>query len=414
MKTKFLYIAALALLVSFTACENETPFDTQTPDDDPIILKPYNESGTGSFTYNLANPDTPLSDSVTVTPSKYTTVNWYLDGQLMYTGTKIYMTFQTGQYDLIIEAVTGKGKRTERFGTVTVHPYDTDPYAPAPSYGRYMAPGMTTTIEGQNLNLVSEVIIAPDIRGREATCTLTPKSATATTLTFDLPEIEEGTYYLRLKDAEGKVYGSDQVQVTRQAMVATGYESFLMSQEWVIIGCNLQNAASVKVGETVVTDLVATASTITLTAPTVEAGEHTLSITNKDGSPVLFLTNDGLVEEVTTEAKDPGALEVTLWEGYCELNWGDSNVRLTKDELAPAAGKTIYVYFELPEAEYHNLRITSDWWGQNLVDQFDVTEGTPNPFTFVYDDRCQGIVADEGGAALIVGFGETITKVTYK
>ena len=82
--------------------------------------------------------------------------------------------------------------------------------------------------------------------------------------------------------------------------------------------------------------------------------------------------------------------------------------------MAPAAGKTILVYYEFPDAEYHNLRITSDWWGGNLVDQFDVTEGTANPFTFVYDDRCQGIVASEGGAALIVGFGETITKVTYK
>ena len=119
MKTKFLYIAALALLVSFTACENETPFDTQKPDDSPIILKPYNESGTGSFTYNLANPDTPLSDSVTVTPSKYTTVNWYLDGELVFTDLKIYMTFPVGKYNLTIEAVTEKGKRTERFGTIT-------------------------------------------------------------------------------------------------------------------------------------------------------------------------------------------------------------------------------------------------------------------------------------------------------
>jgi len=330
MKTKFLYIAALALLVSFTACENETPFDTQKPDDSPIILKPYNESGTGSFTYNLANPDTPLSDSVTVTPSKYTTVNWYLDGELVYTGLKIYMTFPVGKYDLTIEALTNAGKRTERFGTVTVHPYDTDPYAPAPSYGRYLEPGKAATIEGQNLDKVKQVIIAPDIRGREAVCTLTPTSATATKLTFDLPDIAEGDYYLRLTDAEGKVYGSD----------------------------------------------------------------------------ALVVTND--------PPEPPVSDETTIWEGNCVLDWGTSNVRLTADELAPAAGKTICVYFEFPEAEYHNLRITSDWWGQNLVDQFDVTAETPNPFTFEYDDRCQGIVADEGGAALIVGFGETITKVTYK
>lgn len=332
MKTKFLYIAALALLVSFTACENETPFDTQKPDDSPIILKPYNESGTGSFTYNLANPDTPLSDSVTVTPSKYTTVNWYLDGELVFTGLKIYMTFPVGKYNLTIEAVTEKGKRTERFGTITVHPYDTDPYAPAPSYGRYLEPGKEATIEGQNLNKVSEIIVATDVRGREAKCTVAPKTATAGKLTFDLPEIPEGDYYLRLKDAAGKIYGSD----------------------------------------------------------------------------AMVVTND--------PPEPPASEEKTIWEGNCVLSWGDAGafVKLTQDELAPAAGKTICVYYDFPEAEYHNLRITSDWWGQNLVDQFDVTAETPNPFTFEYDERCQGIVASEGGAALIVGFGETITKVTYK
>ena len=68
-KTKFLYIAALVGLLGLVSCEKNEPFDTQSPDDAPLILKPYNESGTGSFTYDLANPDTPLFDSVTVTPS---------------------------------------------------------------------------------------------------------------------------------------------------------------------------------------------------------------------------------------------------------------------------------------------------------------------------------------------------------
>lgn len=120
MKTKYLFIAALAILVSFTACENETPFDTQSPDDAPLILKPYNESGTGSFTYYLASPETPLVDSVTVTPSRYTTVNWYVDGVLVHTGTKINMCFAGGVHDLVIEAVTDAGKRTERKGTIIV------------------------------------------------------------------------------------------------------------------------------------------------------------------------------------------------------------------------------------------------------------------------------------------------------
>ena len=331
MKTKFLYIAALTLLVAFTACENETPFDTQSQDDAPLILKPYNESGSGSFTYNLANPDTPLYDSVTVTPSNYTTVNWYLDGQLVFTGLKINMTFPVGKYALVIEAVTTAGKRTERTGSVTVHPYDTDPYAAAPSWGRYLAPGSTATLDGQHLDEVTEVIVSSDLYGQNAVSSITPTPVSAAQLTFVLPaDVAEGNYYLRLKNAAGKIFGSD-----------------------------------------------------------------ALVVTNNPPEP-------------------PADLETVIWEGNCVLNWGDSNVKLTKDDLAPAAGKTICVYYDFPEAEYHNLRITTDWWGGNLVDQFDVTAETPNPFTFEYDERCQGLVASEGDAALIVGFGETITKVTYK
>lgn len=407
---KLFYIATLALLVSFTSCENETPFDTQSPDDAPLILKPYNESGTGSFSYELANPDTPLFDSVTVTPSAYTTVNWYLDGQKIFTGTKINMTLSAGKYALRIEAVTDKGLSTHRDGFVLVHPYDTDPYSEAPASGRHAAPGMTVTISGQNLSKVVEVIISDDIHGKNMLKSVTPSAVTDAELSFTMPEMADGKYYVRLKDSEGKLYGADAIEVHNGSVVLAGAESFEPGAEWVLTGVNLQNVASVKVDETTITDLVATETSITLTAPAAEVGAHKLSILNKDGSNVLIITSEGAVSEATTIVSE----EKTIWEGRCELNWGDSNVKLLESELAPAAGKTILVYYERPEAEYYNLRITSDWWGSDLVAQFDVKEDTPNPFTFVYDDRCQGIVASEGGAALIVGFGETITKVTYK
>ena len=106
--------------LSMVSCEKKAPFDTQSPDDAPLILKPYNESGTGSFTYTLANDSTPLIDSVVVTPSRYTTVNWYVDDSLVHTGTKINMCFAAGKHTLLIEAVTTAGKRTTRTGTITV------------------------------------------------------------------------------------------------------------------------------------------------------------------------------------------------------------------------------------------------------------------------------------------------------
>ena len=121
MKKFWIYLAALA--VSFTACQSNEPFDTQDENDAPLILKPYSEALTGSFIYWLTDENTPLVDSVVVTPSNYTTVNWYVNGVLVHTGTKINQTFPQGTHDLLIEAVTTKGKRTTRTGLIMVKPH---------------------------------------------------------------------------------------------------------------------------------------------------------------------------------------------------------------------------------------------------------------------------------------------------
>lgn len=411
MKTKFLYIAALALAVVFSACENNTPYDTQSPDDAPLILRPYNESGTGSFTYNLANPDTPLYDSVTVTPSKYTTVNWYIDGTLVFTGLKIEQTFLTGSYDLLIEAVTQAGKRTERRGSVTVHPYDTDPYSAAPAAGRHCVPGNPATLDGANLTKVDKVLLTKDIYGKEIVHTIVPDAgATDAQLTITLPETPDGRYYVRLQDAEGKIYGAGDINVHNVSVALDGYASFVPGSEWTITGVKLDNVASVKVDETVITELTKTATSITFTAPSAEVGDHKLSIKNADGSSVYFITAEGLVDEVTTNV----SAETTIWEGSCVINWGDSKVELTSDMMKDVpVGSTIYIYFNIPEAEYHALRVTDDWWSHDLLPQVDGMEGQPNPYTFVYDDAGKAAV-DQTGKALVTGFGIEITKVTFK
>ena len=409
MKKYLIYLAVLAVV--FASCEKQTPFDTQSPDDAPLILKPYNESGTGSFTYNLANPDTPLFDSVTVTPSNFTTVNWYLNGALVFTGLKIEMTFPAGNYELVIEAVTQAGKRTERKGTVTVHPYDTDPYSAAPAAGRHCVPGNPTTLAGKNLSKVNKVVLSKDIYAKEVVHTLSPESgATDTQLSISLPETPDGRYYVRFKDAEGKIYGAGEIHVHNASVALDGYASFVPGAEWTITGIKLENVASVKVDETVISTVAATANAITFTAPNAEVGDHKLSIKNADGSSVYFITDEGLVDAVTTTV----SAETTIWEGSCVINWGDSKVELTADMMKDVpVGSTIYVYFNVPEAEYHALRITDDWWSHDLLPQVDGMEGQPNPYTFVYDEAGKTAV-EQTGKALITGFGLEITKVTFK
>ena len=411
MKTKnILLLIALAVATILTGCQSEAPFDTQSPDDAPIILTPYNESGTGTFTYDLLNPDTPLYDSVTVTPSKYTTVNWYLDKQLVYTGIKMDMCFPAGTYALTIEAVTDAGLRTERTGTVTVHPYDYNPYSAAPAAGRHLAPGVETQIDGQNLSKAKSVIISTDIFGLEVVHTITPTYQEDGFLKFILPDTEDGSYFLRLQDAEGKIYGADNIHVHNGAVALAGFQEMPAGSEWVITGVNLQNVAKVKVADMEITDLQVTDNAVTLTAPALEVGEYTLSMFNADGSAVLFITNEGAVEQVKTVVPS----ETTIWTGPVTIDWNADLVKVDAGVMAAVpVGATIYVYFEVPAAEYHAMRVTTPWWDVDLLPQVDGMEGQPNPYSFTYTAAGKEAV-DRTGAMSVVGFGLTITKITFK
>lgn len=411
MKTKnILLLIALATATILTGCQPEAPFDTQSPNDAPIILTPFNESGNATFTYDLINPDTPLYDSVTVTPSAYTTVNWYLNNTLVYTGTKIDMCFPAGKYALTIEAVTDAGKRTERTGTVTVHPYDYDPYSAAPTAGRHLAPGVETQIDGQNLSKAKNVIISKDIFGGDIVHTITPTYQEDGFLKFILPDTEDGNYFLRLQDADGKLYGADNIHVHNGAVALAGFAEMPAGSTWVITGVNLQKVAKVQVGDVEITDLQVTETSVTLTAPALEVGEYTLSMFNEDGSAVLFVTDEGAVEQVKTIVPN----ETTIWTGSVTIDWNADLVKVDASVMAAVpVGATIYVYFEVPAAEYHAMRVTTPWWDVDLLPQVDGMENQPNPYSFPYTAEGKEAV-DRTGAMSVVGFGLTVTKITFK
>ena len=411
MKTKnILLLITLAAATILTGCQTEAPFDTQSPNDAPIILTPYNESGTGTFTYDLLNPDTPLYDSVTVTPSAYTTINWYLDQYLVYTGTKIDMSFPAGTYALTIEAVTEAGLRTERTGTVTVHPYDYDPYSAAPAAGRHLAPGVETQIDGQNLSKAKNVIIANDVFGSEVVHTIAPTYQEDGFLKFILPQTEDGSYFLLLQDANGKLYGADNIDVHNGAVALAGFQEMPAGSTWVITGVNLQNVTKVIVNGSEITDLQVTASSVTLTAPALEAGEYTLAMFNEDGSAVLFITNEGAVEQVMTLVPS----ETTICTGPVTIDWNADLVKVDAGVMAAVpVGATIFVYFEVPAAEYHAMRVTTPWWDVDLLPQVDGMENQPNPYSFTYTAEGKEAV-DRTGAMSVVGWGLTITKITFQ
>ena len=409
MKTKFLYLAALALLVSFTACQENTPYDTQSPGDDPLILIPY-ETETGQIYVSTTNPD-PYVDSVVVIPSKYTTVNWYLDDVQVHSGTKIEKCFPTGTYALKIEAVTTQGKKTSRSGELVVSPAATDPYVST----RVLAPGIPMTIEGKNLDQVEKVLLAKDFYGKDTVCGLVLTNVEASKAQVTLPEVEDGTYYICLRNSEGVIFGSDKLKVQSSPMALSGFTSFSAGEEWVISGVNLKSVTSIKVGDLVITELVATSTSVTLVGPNLPEGEYNMTMQNADGSAVLFYTSSGMVTEVTVRSSAAG--ETTIWAGSCVINWGESNVHIEKSKMASVpAGAKIFVYYNVPAADYHSLRVVvAPDWSDDILPQVDGMDGKPSPYSFIYDSASKAKAeADDKNGILVTGFGLEIIQVTYK
>ena len=240
--------------------------------------------------------------------------------------------------------------------------------------------------------------------------TITPTYQEDGFLKFILPDTEDGSYFLRLQDAEGKIYGADNIHVHNGAVALAGFQEMPAGSEWVITGVNLQNVAKVKVADMEITDLQVTDNAVTLTAPALEVGEYTLSMFNADGSAVLFITNEGAVEQVKTVVPS----ETTIWTGPVTIDWNADLVKVDAGVMAAVpVGATIYVYFEVPAAEYHAMRVTTPWWDVDLLPQVDGMEGQPNPYSFTYTAAGKEAV-DRTGAMSVVGFGLTITKITFK
>ncbi len=191
---------------------------------------------------------------------------------------------------------------------------------------------------------------------------------------------------------------------------------------WLTIGTTktieCANATSVKkvfIGTQEAANVSFADGKLTFDVPSMPEGQYTIVIEDESGTRY----GCGLFTVSTEAYVDPGIKETVLWEGSTDINWGDSNVTISADDMtAVPVGATVCLYYELDGgAEYNAMRITTPWWGDNAEDQvvaqFDLTADTPNPFEFTYTEANKAIV-DERGGMLIVGFGYKLTKVTFK
>ena len=106
--------------------------------------------------------------------------------------------------------------------------------------------------------------------------------------------------------------------------------------------------------------------------------------------------------------------ETTIWTGSVTIAYDAELVKVTADVMnAVPVGATIYVYFDVVEADYHQMRIITPWWDYDIVAETNGMEGQPNPYSFTYEAADKENV-DRTGAMSIVGWGISITKITFK
>lgn len=178
-----------------------------------------------------------------------------------------------------------------------------------------------------------------------------------------------------------------------------------------IHGVNMSKVAKVIIGgQTVDATYNAADDCIEYTVPSLPDGVYPLQFVDDSG----FVYGGGTIE-LNENPEYPVPTEMTLLEGNFVIDWDAAICHLTSEMMANIpVGAIIRIYYEVPEAEYHNLRIITSWWTDVPGGaQIDVTDETPNPFVLNYTEEFKDLVTAQDGMSC-VGFGYTVTKITYE
>jgi hypothetical protein len=325
-----------------------------------------------------------------------------------------------------------------------VLPAEGDPTLASDGKSRWLTIGTTKTIDCANATNVTKVYV-----GKQECSNVSFANGK---LTFTVPNMAEGEYTVVI-EAEGACYGCGMFTVSNSEYVDPGVKETVLWEgstniDWgnANVTVSADALADVPVGTTIrlVYEIVDMpdgyhAMRITtpwwgdnaedqivaqfdLTADTPNPFEFTYTAANKaivDERGGMLIVGYGYKLTKVVAVENVAPAETTLWEGSCDVIWGDSNVNISANDMADVpVGATMHVYYQMVDMAdgYHAMRITTPWWGDNAEDQvvaqFDLTADTPNPFDFTYTEANKAIV-DERGGMLLVGYGYRLTKVTF-
>ena len=419
---KKIYYILLALLVTgftFTACSDEEPFETISESDFPMILDPVfpDRGEDGSLpTIATLNRDQTYELTARVTPSKYTTVAWYVDGEEVMTGLEFSALFKAGTYNIkVVATSTTNGMTSYREGLLKVDPLDTDPSTTTGGTERIVSAGGTARLYGTNLYLVDYVVI--DGQRSDATYVEADEC-----IEYTVPEgLADGEYRVILGDAQGVEYGGNTITVSSGTLVMDGASSAVVGEEWVLTGTGLDQVTSLTVGDLTINSadfLSQTVSEIVLDCPELEAGSYTLTGQTTSGALEFYTTSGNVTEmTLTINAARPG--ETILWTGNLEISWnfpegaeGQKFViipdYITADEIKAGSKIRIEYTNNTSDSDYHQMQLTYMDWDPRLV-TVEITSDGVYEFTLTQDILD---TAKSKGGFIIVGHGFYLKKVS--
>ena len=175
---------------------------------------------------------------------------------------------------------------------------------------------------------------------------------------------------------------------------------------------NFDKVKKIYFGTNELTSYTLDGNTLTFVVPAIEEKMYKFIAEDEEGQKY----GCGDVTITSEPWVDPAVKETEIWTTETLIDWDANLCHIPYSLLAEnklKVGDQIAIYYTVPEAEYHALRIiASADWSVDLQPQIDITGDTPNPFIIdVTPEVLSMVQADDYGFSC-VGFGYAVSKIS--
>lgn len=405
-----LTVTVVALLAMTSCQSSKESFATAGEADSPRILNTDIPEGTAGNPARLmtVRRNANFNFEIIVTPVKFCTVSWYIDGQKVFEGNEIDMPLLSGNHLVKVVAETTMGLQTSRTFTVAVNPLDEDPTTEETQL--LAAPGQDVEIAGTNLDAVAKFFLG--------SLQLEIIEASSTSIMVTLPaDLEAGIYPVTVETVSGEtvslvhpvddVYEAFTIAASTEPLVSTALLAAKPGQDVTISGINLHNVQSLTLGGENAPIVSQSFDALVFTCPYLDKGQYDITGLDNNGKAISFAGQDHGTVNVTKEE--------VLWEGSFNVTWGTPFDGVKETLLNYVhVGSIVRGYVS---GQGQGCLATS-WWNNIYTGEGDPNRGDSMisgdmVLEYTLTQTSLDLLAAQNGA-LFVGDGYTITKVTVE